>query len=119
MKLIREHINKFERGLDPKEAMGIGSWDDIRDFDAMDDVLNWTIHNIPFILKTKEIPENIIYPTNSISLFDEFYYSYLDDYFHKHIKLNGVYLNFEFIVRRVWNYLAKEGFKHPHIVKET
>ncbi|MFA5153582.1 MAG: hypothetical protein WC554_13545, partial [Clostridia bacterium] len=23
-KLIREHINKFERGLDPKEAMGTG-----------------------------------------------------------------------------------------------
>jgi len=36
MKLVREHINKFERGLDPKEAMDIGllaTWRKlIRDF---------------------------------------------------------------------------------------
>jgi hypothetical protein len=56
MKIVRESLS-FERGKDPKEVLGIGhKWE----FTSFNDFLENLILNIPRILKTDKIPEDIL-----------------------------------------------------------
>jgi hypothetical protein len=50
---------KFERGQKPIKAMGIGV-DRKKDFDTMKEFIDYLILKIPVILKTNEIPKDII-----------------------------------------------------------
>jgi hypothetical protein len=55
---VNETIN-FERGQDPIKAMGVGIVNK-KNFDTMEDLVNYLIYRIPDILKTNEIPSDII-----------------------------------------------------------
>jgi hypothetical protein len=100
----------FRRGLSPKAAMGTGTRNMKINFKNREEVINWTLNNLPLILETKEIPNDIIYPIHHKNLFNEWYYSELDKYFRNNIKIDGVEFSFEIIVSTLWKKLHDKGY---------
>ena len=87
-KTVNESVS-FQRGLDPKEVLGIGNqWE----FSSFHDFIEYLILNIPRILKTDKIPKDIIKDGMHLLNID---YSYkIEDFLEKkHAKINNKIIN--------------------------
>ena len=90
MNSVKESLLEFQRGGDPKEALGIGPYR--TQFNSIDDFTDALILLIPMILKTTEIPKNIIAtgPTTPYLVVEIF--NKIDDYTRdKNIKIGDDY----------------------------
>jgi hypothetical protein len=58
MQIVRESIN-FTCGLDPKDAMEIGIFAP-KEFEEIDDAVDYLIKYLPIILNTDKIPEDLV-----------------------------------------------------------
>jgi hypothetical protein len=87
-KPIRESVN-FERGQDPFNAMNIGTFYSIHDFDYPEKLIDWVIDNMPKILKTTKIPDDIISPNNDNIIYPWEYFNKLKDYISKYVTIRG------------------------------
>jgi hypothetical protein len=81
-KIVRESIS-FERGKDPKEALGIGIFSP-KNFNTYDDAGNFIIEHIEEILRKKKVPKNLIKTGDETWFLDE-YYDILYDYIKKYM----------------------------------
>ncbi|HPI82808.1 MAG TPA: hypothetical protein PK122_06280, partial [Candidatus Paceibacterota bacterium] len=70
----------FERGQDPKEAIGIG-WKSPKHFSSIKDAMKYVADHLPLILGKEEIPANIIKSKNFInSRYEDDISEYIDEY---------------------------------------
>jgi len=83
MKIVKESIS-FTRGNDPKEILGIGNqWI----FSSFGDFIENLILNIPRILKTDEIPDDIL--KDRRHWLNIYYSNKIEDFLEeKHAKIN-------------------------------
>jgi hypothetical protein len=105
--LVRESIS-FERGVDPKEALGIGIFSP-KNFDTYDDAGDFIIEHLEEILRRKKVPKNLIKTGDRTWFLDE-YYDLLYDYIKKYMS------KFEdrerdYILNYVHDYFKFIGFK--------
>lgn len=87
MKLVREHINeKFHEESDPIHDMGIGIFS-VKNFNSIEEAVNFIYSVFPGILKTNVIPEDII-ELQSKTYKWEYYWEFIH-YCEKYVKING------------------------------
>ncbi|MFA5152761.1 MAG: hypothetical protein WC554_09395 [Clostridia bacterium] len=86
-------MNKFERGLDPKEAMNIGIFSR-KNFQTHKEASEWVTNHLTSILKTKNIPKDILNDTThegeSRQYIHPKYFDEISMYFNKYITIGGV-----------------------------
>ena len=100
----------FERGQNPLDAMNIGSLYSIHKFENQDDVINWIIKHLPQILKTKEIPEDII--VSQGYYINDLYINKIEYYINKYTVLEkDKYTTFSFSWNRLYRTLKERGYK--------
>jgi hypothetical protein len=111
--LVREHIvlEKFIEDSDPIHDMGIGI-NTLRNFHRSDEIVDFYIKILPYILHTNEIPEDILKDSSHIL---NIYYidTYLNPYNEKYIRLNGrmnVSIRYDVYIA-LRNRLQEMGFK--------
>lgn len=79
-------IEKFTQDSDPIHDMGIGI-DIPRDFDNTMEASKWLVRHLPHILRTTEIPNDIIKDKNNY--IKTKYSDIIDEYIAKYISING------------------------------
>jgi len=85
MKLVREHINeKFTEDSDPIHDMGIGLY---HNFENEYELEKWIAKNLPLILKTKDIPQDII--KSDDCWIKEKYFTKISMFMDKYLTVNG------------------------------
>jgi len=109
---------KFTQDSDPIHDMGIGR-DVIRTFDSSDELVDWFIDNITMILKTNEIPNDILSTTAAERagiLFNTKYFGTFSDYVNTYLRIknsrNNTFINFYDIKHKIHEKLLELGFKH-------
>jgi hypothetical protein len=106
MKIVREHINEvFTDDSDPIKDLGIGI-DHKRNFKDRDELTDWVFEHLAHILKTRKIPEDIIYSDDK--WIKAKYIERISDYCQKYLSEPSKDVVY-------WSYLhallKKEGYK--------
>ena len=103
-------VYEFVRGKDPKTSLGLGIIN-YRNFNSVDQFMQWLIQMLPIILDVKEIPKDIIYKW-SFSTFYDIRAKYMAKIF------NFIYDNFEY--DDYFIYIPPESLKIAHnVLKAT
>ena len=89
MMRARKVYEKFEEKSDPISDLGIGVYKIHKNFSNYDDLIDYIITYLPIFLKTKKIPDDIIFPEGYTNLFRWKYYNYLDDYIYTYFTVLG------------------------------
>jgi hypothetical protein len=103
-------FEKFAEESDPVKDMGIGLYGRSIDFKSIDELVDFFIDFLPAILKTKEIPVNIIYLAGAGPAYNWQYYSYLDNYVKRYFTINNKSTNLENFLISSWKKLLKMGY---------
>jgi hypothetical protein len=101
-------FEKFTEDSDPVKDMNLG-YDYVRNFDNYKEAAKWIIKNIPWILKTEKIPEDII--RTIIYQINEKYVDILCDYSEKYIRIDDKIVEFNYFSWLIHNILNKRGYK--------
>jgi hypothetical protein len=110
-------LEKFTEDSDPVRDMGIGLYH-VRTFDTLKKAMNFILLILPGILKTSEIPDDVIFLDKyDVGAFKWKYYYELYYYCRKYIIVNDRQLNFESICQELWKKLLKMGY--PKIDQRT
>ena len=108
---LKESLNeKFTDESDPIRDLGIGGIDKKRNFDTRKKIIEFTLDNLAAILKTDEIPNDIIFPARETNCFVFQYYYVLVKYFDDYIRLNHQRYDFENICIELRHKLQKIGY---------
>ena len=125
MKLFKSYINeKFVQNSDPIKDMGIGIFVE-HNFKSFHSMCNFLLESLPAILKTSDIPSDIVFlPKHNVGAFKYVYYYRLNDYIKKYVRLNGRSLSIEYrgyplrkhksICTYLWETLLKMGYPKIH-----
>jgi len=112
--MIENPINeKFSEKSDPIKDMGIGLYT-IRNFENLNEIAEFIISIMPYILKTHKIPEDIIH--SEAFILKQKYIKPLDNYIYKYIRLNNEEITSAIdykLFENMLSILAKRGFKYP------
>jgi hypothetical protein len=111
--IIREVLN-FERGKDPKKSMDIGFFIK-RDFNNLNEAIEWIYNHLSAILKTDKIPEDIIMGEErkaahikTYLYFKEKYIYEIEDYIDEYLTINNNKIDW---IELLWKKLSNVGFK--------
>lgn len=84
---MRAKTVNFERGENPLTSLGVGILNSTKDINSSEELIDWIIQIIPILLKTKDIPEDIIGQEGSF--INNKYFSTIADYVHEKINYIG------------------------------
>ena len=101
---------KFTENSDPIHDLGIGI-DTIRNFQNEDEIVNFLIEFIPYILHTNDVPDDIV--KDSMHLLKKEYILILNDYIQNYIRLHNRKINVNIryeIYTRIKHYFLDRGY---------
>lgn len=111
--IIKEVLN-FERGIDPKKSMNVGLFIK-RDFNNLNEAIDWIYNHLSAILKIDKIPEDIIMgekrntsKIHTYLYFKEKYIYKIEDYIDKYLTINDKKIDW---IELLWKKLSNAGFK--------